>query len=142
MKKVFLMLIAALMCSAALADDRPIDYNEFPRAAKAFITKHFDSAKVLSATVDDEYNNLEYTVYLNNNTKVEFDKFGNWTKVESKSGVPAAIVPAKITSYVSQNFEGYRIVKIDKNKHDYELELSNGYELKFDLMGNFERMDD
>ena len=143
MKKMLLTLAAALFAVASVADDRPIDYNQIPQNAKTFLTKYFAKAKPASVTVDDEYTNAEYTVYLDNGAKVEFRKDGSWKEVDCRAqALPAGIVPANIASYVSKNYTGTQIVKIDKDYTDYELRLSNGLELKFDLQGNFLRVDD
>ena len=41
------------------------------------------------------------------------------------------VVPAEINSYVSQNYPGQKILKIDRSHSRYEVDLSNGLELKF-----------
>ena len=63
---------------------------------------------------------------------MEFDNKGEWRDIEAKSdGVPAELVPAEINSYVSQNYPGQKILKIDRSHSRYEVDLSNGLELKF-----------
>lgn len=59
----------------------------------------------------------------------------------SKS-VPDAYVPAGVRAYVSKNHSGQRIVSIDRERSGYDVELSNGIEMKFDKVGNFLRYDD
>lgn len=139
---MFLTVAAALCVGVAVADDRPIDYKELPQAAKSFVTKYFAKAKVAATTIDAEVMRTEYTVYLEGGTKLEFNKQGAWSKVDCGiSAVPSGIVPAAIAGYVAKNHAGASVVKIDVGRTDYELDLSNGLELKFDLKGNFLRMD-
>jgi len=43
---------------------------------------------------------------------------------------------------VNKNFKGATIVKIDKEHYGYEVELSNGLDLKFNCNGSFMMIDD
>lgn len=145
MKKILLTLVVAIFCSVmAMADDMPIDYKEVPANAKTFVTKYFPSSKVTAATKDTEFlGGTEYTVYLDNGTKIDFNSKGVWTEVEcGVTAVPAGIVPVKIANYVKTKYEGSDIVKIDVDKTDYEIRLSNGLEMKFNLNGDFIKIDD
>lgn len=56
--------------------------------------------------------------------------------------VPAKLIPANIANYVNKNFKGATIVKIDKEHYGYEVELSNGLDLKFNCNGSFMMIDD
>ena len=56
--------------------------------------------------------------------------------------LPAAIVPAAIQQYVSTNFPGTVITKIDKERYGYEIELSSDIDLKFNYQGVLIGMDD
>lgn len=77
----------------------------------------------------------DYKVVFVNGAKVEFAKNGEWKDVECKYGeVPAAIVPQQIRDYVTKNYPKNKIVAIDRDRRDYEVELDNGLDLKFDLM--------
>ena len=62
---------------------------------------------------------------------------GNWEEVNCKySSVPTAIIPAAIQKYVTTNYPDAKILKIERDKKDYEVKLSNRTELKFDLKFN------
>ena len=76
-------------------------------------------------------------------TRFEFDKNGNWDKVDCHhAAVPAAIIPASIAKYVKANFPDSQIVKIDKERGGYDIELSNDLDLKFNAKGKFLGIDD
>ena len=47
-----------------------------------------------------------------------------------------AIIPAAIQKYVTTNYPDAKILKIERDKKDYEVKLSNRTELKFDLKFN------
>lgn len=76
----------------------------------------------------------------NNGEKIEFDRKGNWTEIDCKmSAVPAKLVPASIARYVKSTYPGTKILKIEKDDYDYEVQLSNRLEIKFNK--NFQVID-
>lgn len=69
---------------------------------------------------------------LQNGTKLEFDKKGNLTEVDSKQDiVPAQLIPQAIRNYLKDNYAGQSVKKIEINKNEYEVELANGLDLTF-----------
>lgn len=120
MKKLMMILAgAALLATSAPAfagNDRPIAVGELPAVSQEFIKTHFAGVEVSFSKVDEEL----------------FDK--DYKDVECKYGeVPAAIVPQQIRDYVTKNYPKNKIVAIDRDRRDYEVELDNGLDLKFDL---------
>ena len=78
-----------------------------------------------------------------NGTEVDFDKKGNWDNVDCKTkAVPASLVPAAIAQYVKAHYPNTVIVKIDKERGGYEIELSNDLDLKFNSKGKLIGIDD
>ena len=75
---------------------------------------------------------MEYEVDLTSGAEIDFKSDGDWKEVKAARGkaVPSAIVPAAIAKYVSKNFSGQTIVEISRKRGGYEVELSNGSELK------------
>lgn len=70
---------------------------------------------------------------LANGTELEFDQAGEWKEVETRTyAVPAAIIPAEIRQQVTAKYPNATIIKISRDRVDYEVDLSNGVELKFD----------
>jgi hypothetical protein len=53
--------------------------------------------------------------------------------------VPADAVPAQISSYVSQNYPGKAVIKIERHRSVYEVKLNNGMEIEFNR--NFQVID-
>ena len=52
------------------------------------------------------------------------------------SAVPVAVVPDAIKKYVTTNYPDAKMLKIERDKYDYEVKLSNGWEIKFDMQFN------
>ena len=114
-----------------------------PEAVTAFLNKNFPGTTVVGVETDTEYGGLEYDVLLSDGTKVDFDRNNQWESIDCRGkAVPAALVPAAIASYVQANYQALPITKIDHQPYGYDLDLSNGLELKFNSSGQFIGLDD
>lgn len=137
------MCSAFLIGNASAYDDKPIEMSQLPAKAQELIKTHFAKSKVSYAMVDKSLFGNDYKVVFDNANQIEFDKNGEWTDLECKvGGVPKAIVPSQIEAYVTKNHLNNNVVKIEKSKLGYEIELSNGMELTFDSKLQFFRYDD
>ncbi len=145
--KKSVLFFAALVCMmmhsvSSFAGDRIIPAEQLPAAAKTFIQKTFPGQTVSYATIDFDGRNT-YEVCLSNGVEVDFNKNGVWDKVDCNySAVPASLVPTNIANYVKTHFAGAKVVKIDKERHGYDVELSNDLELKFNKQGQLMNIDD
>ena len=146
MKK--LMILSAILMifgiTTACADnDKPITVTQLPAKAQQFIKTHFSKEKVAFAKLEREFLETRYEVVFTNSSKIEFCKDGEWKEIDCKySIVPSAVIPAQIAQYVSQNYPDTQIVKIDRDKRDYEVKITNGLELTFDKQFNLIDIDD
>ena len=145
MKKILLsvLAVAALAVTPTMAEDVAISAQTLPGEAQKFLKNYFAQNKVVTALHDRDVSDNDYTVILDNGTKVEFDASGKWESVKSRSGkMPAGVVPAKIQGYVSEHYPSLGIVKIERKRYGYELELTNDVDLKFTTDGRFLGIDD
>lgn len=138
--KLILVAVLGLMFSATACADVPVPVDQLPDAIKTFVQQHFPENPIVYAEKDWD----SYECRLNNGTKVEFNAKGEWKKVdcEMMTVVPAAIIPAPIQEYVKATFADSPIVKIDKERYGYKVELANDLELMFNKQGAFMGMDD
>ena len=135
MKKTLITLFVALVSfTTALADnDRAIQFNQLPQAAQTFLNSHFKNAKIAMVTAEREWLGQEYKVVFVNGDKIEFDSKGNWENIECKhSTVPKGAVPTAISKYLDETFPGSQVKEIDLDKRGYDVELTNGMDIKFD----------
>ncbi|WP_018628976.1 PepSY-like domain-containing protein [Niabella aurantiaca] len=138
-----LIAVAAFFGSKSAAQETPITRSQLPKAAQAFLTKYFPGQEISRIIRDKELMRTEYEVYLANSVKAEFDGNGAWKEVESKQQpLPVTFIPSNITRHISANFPAQKIIKVEKTKAKYEVELSNGMDLDFNAKGNFLRVDD
>ena len=120
MKKLVLAVVAMFaMSTMVMADnDKPVQVNQLPAPAQTFLNTLF---------------NKSYEVMFNTGDKVEFDKAGEWTEVRCRqTGVPAQIVPAQIAEYVKTNYPDAVILQIERDSREWEVKLSNRWEITFD----------
>ena len=126
-----------------MADDRPIDVDRLPVRAKEFVNQHFKDVAVSLATVDREIFETTYEVFFVGGSKVEFDGSGQWKDIDCRhSRIPEGIVPKEIILYINANYPENYVTAIDRDTRDYEVELNNGLELKFNLRFQLIGIDD
>lgn len=149
MKKQVLMLLVALMLGSVAinAAERLVALESMPQVAQDFTRKYFPATDPLYrqayVTYDAELFDSSYMVVFTNGDGLEFNKDGSWKDFECKyCVVPAEIIPAPIKAYLDANFPDQQVKKIEKNRRDYEVKLSSGFELKFDLQGRLVEVDD
>ena len=138
MKRMIRILMIAICCmlscnmAANAGNDKPIAVNALPVKAQTLLSNHFNNQKVMLATIETGVINKSYDVVLQNGTKLEFDKKGNLTEIDCKQGiVPDQLIPQAINNYLKENYEGQSVRKIEINRKEYEVELTNGLDLTF-----------
>lgn len=138
MKRIMRILMIAICCMmsfnivANAGNDKPINVNELPAKAQTLLSKHFKGQKVMLATIESGVVSRSYDVVLRNGTKLEFDKKGNLTEIDCKQGiVPSQLIPQPIKNYLKENYRVEAVRKIEWNKKEYEVELTNGIDLTF-----------
>lgn len=140
MKKHFFLLACLFtLQTAVFADnDRIITVEQLPANAQRFIKDFFPNIAVSYAEMESEMFDTSYEIIFVNGSKAEFNKKGDWKEVDCKfSEVPAGVIPQQIQQYVDTNHKGVKILEIDRDSNDYEIQLNNKMELKFDLQFRF-----
>ena len=144
MKRFIAILAISLALSfSAKAEERPIDVGQLPTTTLNFLSTHFASADVAFATVEREMLDTDYEVRLADGTTLDFDGRGNWTEISNKrSGVAPSVVPTAVSKYVDSQYPGQKFIKVERNKYNYEVKLTNGFELLFTHEGKMIGYDD
>lgn len=139
---LFVALLAACATVSRAEDGKVIPASQLPAAAQAFISQHFAGRKVAVAKAETNFATKTYEVVFADGDHVEFDGKGRWEEIDcSASAVPAALVPAPIRKYVEANYPGATVLKIEKDRREYEVKLSNRMELTFDRKFNLTDID-
>ena len=145
MKKLVLTLsVFFAAIGVACADvDRPIEVDKLPDAAQKFLKQYFPNASVSLAKVDVELAYKEYDVLLTDGTRIDFNNSGEWIDVDCKyAAIPEGIVPRQIVDYVAKNYPNVNILRIERDRHTYEVSLSNRLKLTFDKKFKIVDIDD
>lgn len=136
MKKILFALFALFSVGVFVAsadNHKVINKSQLPVQAQQFIDKHFAGVEVSLAKEEREILGRSYEVRLANGAKLEFSSKGAWEEVDCRFGeVPAGIVPAEISKFIKENYPDAKVQKIEIDRNDYEVKLSNRLELKFD----------
>lgn len=138
---IFAVIIGAFTASAR--DNYSHNPADLPNSAQTVLKNNF-KAGVSHIKIEKDFGIIkEYDVVLTDGTEVTFDSHGNWKDIEVKlnGSVPSSLVPKAIADYVKQNQKNVKIIGIEKNRTGYEVELSNGVEMKFNSDGKFVRYD-
>lgn len=135
MKKLtFILVCLFTLCAATLSADneKPIQVSQLPAAAQQFIKQYFAERQVALAQVETEFRTKTYTVTFSDGDHIDFNSKGDWEEIDCKaSSVPTAVIPAPIMKYVQEKYKGTTVKKIEKDRRQYEVELSNRMELTF-----------
>ena len=146
MKKIIVILLAVFsigIITAKADNDRLIAKENLPKKSQEFIERYFGDTKITYIKEEREFMEKSYEVMLADGTKVEFTRNGEWKEVDCRhSSVPTPIVPAQIMKYVKENYPDVKGMKIERDRIDYELRLSNRLELTFDTKFNIIDIDD
>ncbi len=118
-----------------------ITSEELPAESRSFLAENFQDATVVSAIKlnKPEADGTVYETKLSNDFEVDFDEAGDWTGINGNGqAVPRGAIPQKIFDYVAEHYPSpIYIEEIDVENNGYEVDLSNGIDLFFDLDGNF-----
>ena len=123
-----------VMHTMVMADnDKPIQVNQLPAKAQTFLNTYFKDHKVALAKQETELFYKSYDVvftlpafnFCPFSRLIEFYFF-------SISEDPAQIIPEAIRTYVKTNYPDAKILQIERDKKEYEVKLSNRWEIKFD----------
>ena len=143
-RKIFLLLglLAGLLSLPGCNDEKEIDYDKLPAAARTFIEQYFPQQQVTYAEREREEGGKEYKAVLNNGTELQFDQSGNWQSIECPfSTLPQGILPEAIAAHIAENYPQVSIYKIEKELGGYEVGVTGGLELLYASDGTFIRQD-
>jgi uncharacterized protein YxeA len=146
-KALFIALVAILSVFTALPALAQ-SCCTLPKNATDYIAKHFNGYEINFSEKDRDVLDVDYTVYVRNGKqsyKLEFDKKGNVTDIESESrglALPQSVLPANVVQYVKGAFPNAKVTEWSKDGNKQLVELNNDMELVFNAKGKFLRIDD
>lgn len=131
-KRFLAAMLLVLVSVACTGQDRVISVDDLPKPARELLNEHFKDKQIALVQKDKDGLRTNYDIVFSDGMKMEFDSKGEWTEIDGKpQAVPAAMVPKAIADYVAKTYPGARIQQIDRDRRGYEIELSNGLDVKF-----------
>lgn len=132
------MAVGLVVVTACSSETYNNSAEALPLEAQQYLSDYFESAvsvvkvdKNIIGGVD------EYEVTLADGTRVTFNSEGLAEETEAARGdvLPDGVLPAGVRAYLAEHQKGARVVKIERRHGGYEVELTNGLEVKFDTDG-------
>lgn len=130
--------------TVSAGNNRTHEVSILPESAQEVLKQNFN-ASVSHIKIGKEFGQIrQYDVVLTDGSEIYFDKHGNWKEVEMSNSVsvPSDIIPNPIKTFVKANQKDAKVTSIEKKNYGYEVELSNGIDVRFTEKGKFIRYDD
>ena len=134
MKKIFLAIacLFALVTTACAENYKTINREQLPEKAQTFLSTYFPESKISLIRKETDVLELNYDVIFADGSKVEFDHKGNWTEVDCLTHpLPIGIVPEEIKKVINTHYPEVQVTKIERDRREVEVKLSNLIELTF-----------
>ena len=112
MKKILLLVAAAVFAFAVNAAPQKVDFGKLPKNSQEFIQKNFPGEKVKAVEMDREASWDKYTVYFNSGNQVSFEGgSGDCSQIIMKNGsVPISMHLATAKTLEGKNSSWRRLV--------------------------------
>lgn len=142
MKKLGVLLMGLVLFFASCDKEKVVSPNDIPANSNNYISTHFSGQRIVQAVKEVDDLKTAYIVYLDNGTRLEFNKSGEVVEIESNAELPDSVIPASILDYVKTNYPNEFIKEWELESTKQDVKLSNGLTLEFDKNGGFLRIDD
>ncbi len=127
---------ASINATGAKKSGEGVLVSSLPQALKDYVASKYAGKSIVSA----EKYPKGYEVKLSDGTKLEFSLTGAFIEVSGSASTTTntqIAIPIAITNYISANYPTLTIVKSEQGDKKFEIKLSNGVKLEFNLDGSF-----
>ena len=148
MKKFIFSVIFIMLALPMFSQHMEIEGYDLPNNSIEFLRDNYNSyskygTPMFYVEYDDNRNGRvdEFEVHFANGTVIEFDRDGKLKSIDCGNNdiVPLSIIPSNIKNALRRYTRNFNIVEysIDRGRLtiDYEIELNNGIEYKFNKNG-------
>ncbi|OEI81254.1 hypothetical protein AST99_05800 [Formosa algae] len=115
--------------------------DEIPSEITTYVSTHFDTSTITRAEKETENSGITYEVLLDLNYQLEFNSDLEIVEIDGITALPDSVIPELILEYVTTNYPNQVITDWELETNYQQVELNNGYELEFELNGDFIRLD-
>ena len=139
--KSSLVAIALTVSLISCAKGEVIPVSELPAEMKAYISTHFPSNTILQVVKDVDGLTKTYDVLLSERISLEFNRQKEIIDIDSEIALPNSVIPEQIRQYVTANYPSNVITDWELDDRNQQVQLNNGLDLKFNMNGDFLRID-
>lgn len=140
MKRLFLLaLVPFILISCEKEDNLPL--TSIPSEISNYVSTHFPDNPIINAIKDTDGFELTYDTTLEGNFFIEFNRKKEVIDIEGLTKLPDSVIPAKLLGYVTSNYPDNFIIGWEIDDRNQQIKLANGLELKFNMNGDFLRID-
>ena len=139
--KSALVAVALSVSLISCAKEEVIPVSELPAEMKAYISTHFPSNTILQVVKDVDGLTKTYDVLLSERISLEFNRQKEIIDIDSEIALPNSVIPEQIRQYVTANYPSNVITDWELDDRNQQVQLNNGLDLKFNMNGDFLRID-
>jgi hypothetical protein len=118
-----------------------IPAGEIPNEINAYVLKHFPTSSITQILVDKDLVSKTFEVIITGGVSLEFNNKKQIQDIDGSSLLPESVIPEKIRQYVTSNYPNNVITDWELQGKNQQIGLNSGVELKFNLKGDFLRID-
>lgn len=138
-KFVFTSMLITLFSSCE--KETIIPAGEIPNEINTYISKHFPTSSITQILIDKDLVSKTFDVTITGGISLEFNNKKQIQDIDGSSVLPDSVIPEKIRQYVSSNYPNNVITNWELEGKNQQIGLNSGLELKFNMNGDFLRID-
>jgi hypothetical protein len=141
--KLFALAIfsAFLLIGCEKEEESLINVSQIPSDIQIFVSTYFSEQTIVRAIKETEGSAQTIDLYLDNLTKLEFNRTNQIVDIEGQAKIPDSLIQENILIYVGLTYPDYYITGWELEDSHQQIQLNNGIEIEFNLNGNFLRID-
>lgn len=118
-----------------------IPAGEIPNEISSYVLKHFPTNSIIQILIDRDLVFKTFDVTLSGGISLEFNSKKEIQDIDGSTLLPDSVIPEKIRQFVSTNYSNNVITDWELEGKNQQIGLDNGLELKFNMKGDFLRID-
>ena len=140
---ILALLVAMFTMGIQARGKQPIVFNKLPEAVQTEVKKNFTEDQIHFITSQRIMpRRYMYAFTLADNTQFKYDNKARLKKINSPAGVPEALLPEEIKTYVANTFPNTIITEYEPEMLSQKVKLDEKMTLIFSKKGKFIRIDD
>ena len=143
MKRIAFIALLSVLCLTAFAKGKqPIPYKSLPKEVQKEVKKSYTQQEVQLITSEKKaFKHHEYTLIMEDGSKVAFNEKGQVTNARNAQGIKDAFIPKTIAQYIKKTTPNAVVTEYRMDSNKQEIILNDQMTFVFDKKGKFLRLD-